>query len=298
MNSQPQGYRAAQATQPSSMVRRVHELPAGAVPLVQAGESVQAHQPIAELRTQGSVVQIHAGFSGHVVDVTLGRSITLEGPAYVYKGMLGIGPFATGALAFLPPGESLALVPIPAGAVIVYPYRAPLTLLQRAAAGGATGIIAASASARELEAFARVDLTALLDGLPPGNIRFPLTVVLTEGLGEAVMESETYERFVQHAGAFVLLNGDTRPREGIRPEVLLPPTAARQAEVPSAQAPIRAGTAVIVASGPYRGARGRVLHLFQHAQYSESGVLLPSAQVQLSDGRVLPLPLATLEGLG
>jgi hypothetical protein len=281
----------------SLQVRRTHELPAGAVPLVQPGELAQAHQPIAELRAQGTVVQIHAGFAGRVVDVTLGRSITLEGPAYVYKGMLGIGPYATGALAFLPPGESLALVPIPAGAVIVYPYRAPLTLLQRAATGGATGIIAASASARELESFARVDLTAMLDGLPPGSARFPLTVVLTEGLGEATMESETYERFVQHAGAFVLLNGDTRPREGVRPEVLLPPTAGMQAGTHAA-APVMVGAAVMVVSGPYRGARGRVLYLYQHAQYSESGVLLPSAKVQMSDGRVLPMPLANLEGLG
>lgn len=297
MTSQPRNYRATMIPASSSGVRRTHELPAGAVPLVQPGELVQAHQPIAELRAQGTITQIHAGFAGRIIDVTLGRSITLEGPAYVYKGVLGIGPFATGALAFLAPGESLALVPIPAGAVIVYPYRAPLTLLQRAAAGGATGIIAASASARELESFARVDLTALLDGLPPGSARFPLTVVLTEGLGEAMMESETYERFVQHAGAFVLLNGDTRPRDGIRPEVLLPLTAGMQ-DGAQTQASVAIGMAVLVVSGPYRGARGRVLHLYQHAQYSESGVLLPSAKVQLGDGRVLPMPLVNLEGLG
>lgn len=297
MTSQPHGYHPTMLPSSSSAVRRTHELPPGAVPLVQPGELLQAHQPIAELRTQGSVTQIHAGFAGRVIDVTLGRSITIEGPAYVYHGVLGIGPFATGALAFLAPGESLALVPIPAGAIIVYPYRAPLTLLQRAAAGGATGIIAASASARELESFARVDLTAMLDGLPPGSARFPLTVVLTEGLGEAMMESETYERFVQHAGAFVLINGDTRPREGVRPEVLLPPTAGMQ---PATQntAPVTVGTPVLVVAGPYRGARGRVLHLYQHAQYSESGALLPSATVQLGDGRTLPMPLANLESLG
>jgi len=138
----------------------------------------------------------------------------------------------------------------------------------------------------------------MLDGLPPGSARFPLTVVLTEGLGEAMMESETYERFVRHAGAFVLLNGDTRPREGVRPEVVLPPTAGIQTGAHSAVAPVRDGTAVLVASGPYRGARGQVLHLFRHAQYSESGMLLPSAQVKLGDGREVSLPLAALEGLG
>jgi hypothetical protein len=300
MNSQPRQYRSAtaSATQAPSAVTRVRELPVGAVPLVQAGEVVQAHQPIAELRLQGSVQLIHAGIAGRVVDVTPGRSITLEGMAYVLHGMLGVGQYATGALAFLPQGESLALVPIPPGSVIVYPYRVPATLLQRAVAGGAAGIIAASAAAHELEAFARVDLTSLLDGFPAGSVRIPLTIVLTEGLGEAVMASDAYELFVQQAGASVLLNGDTRPRDGVRPEVLLPATASMAARAQPSASPIGPGAHVVLASGPYRGARGRVLHLYQHSQYSDSGILLPSAQVQLADGRVLPIPLAALERLG
>ena len=67
-------------------------------------------------------------------------------------------------------------------------------MLQRAYASGAAGVIAASASALELEAFARADLTALLDGFVPLSAQPPLTVLLTEGLGDCATRAAILAR--------------------------------------------------------------------------------------------------------
>src|SRR5262249_3121190 len=148
----------------ATALRRWRGLPAGARPLVQAGEEVQPDSPIAETSGPQGTTPVLAGLAGRVLEVSPVRGVLIDSVATVLTGMVGLGGGVAGPLAFLG-RESLAVVPIPRGAILIYPQRLPLTLLQRAASGGAAGIIAASVSALELEAFARIDLTAALDGL-------------------------------------------------------------------------------------------------------------------------------------
>ncbi|HKT40198.1 MAG TPA: hypothetical protein VJR48_17635, partial [Ktedonobacterales bacterium] len=159
-------------------VRRRRLLPPGATPFVSLQEQVSPSQALAEMRTDGGVTAALAGLAGRVVEIAPGQSVTIEGAATLINGILGVGGQVAGPIFFPQRGESLALVQLPRGSVIVYPSRAPLTLLQRAYASGAVGVIAASASALELEAFARTDLTAVLDGFAPLSVQPPLTVLL------------------------------------------------------------------------------------------------------------------------
>ena len=134
--------------------RRRRALPPGGTPLVSLHDQVSPSQPLAEARTESGLVTTIAGLAGRVVEVIPGQSVTIEGAATLINGILGVGGQVAGPLYFPPHGESLALMQAPRGSVIVYAQRAPLTLLQRAYACGAAGVIAPSASALELEAFA------------------------------------------------------------------------------------------------------------------------------------------------
>src|SRR5262249_25167699 len=162
---------------PARIVHCVRPLPTGAAALVSEGEQVSPAQIIAapehggargssEAAEQAGVL---AGISGRVVELVPGRHIVIEGVAAVFQGAVGLGGQCAGPLALLPRGELPAVVPIPRGCVIVFPGQLPLTFMQRAAAGGALGVIARSAPAHEREAFARTGPSAGLGGLtsPP-----------------------------------------------------------------------------------------------------------------------------------
>lgn len=280
-------------------VSRQRPLVSGAASLVSMGEAVSAEQRIADLPDgSGAFRPLLAGLIGRVIEVTPGRHITIEGAVTVVQGLLGLGRPAAGPLVMLPRGESLAVVPIPAGAIILFPQSVPLVLLQRAIAGGARGIIAGSAAPRELEALARTDLSAVYDGLAPEPSGFPLTVVLTEGLGNWQMSSAVYGVLAQHLGEIVLASGETNPRARVRPEVLLPlprETPTLGAPLPSVLEP---GAQVRVAAGARRGATGEIVHVFPRRQFDVAGILAPCAVVQLDDGMRHTLPLHALDRIG
>jgi hypothetical protein len=282
---------------PAAAVRRWHRLPQGARVLVGAGESVRPEQPIAEMPDGTPVL---AGLGGRVVEVSPAAGVQLEGVASVVTGLLGLGGSAAGPLAFLTRGESPAVVPIPRGGIIVYPQRLSLTLLQRAAAGGAAGIVAASAAALELEAFVRADLTAVLDGLVPGIERFPLPLLLTEGVGDVAMDPAILEALTKRAGQVALLSGRTVPRWNLRPELVL----SLPANTPAARLPVDStlapGAQVRIASGELRGTRGELLYVFaqQPGPPGSAGSSAPTAQVRTEDGRLVAVPLANLDRVG
>lgn len=284
----------------TTLVRRVRLLPPGAVPQVAAGEQVRPEQSIAELPVQqgGGRNTLLAGLAGRVVEITPGKHITLEGVATLAYGVAGVGGPVVGPLVMLPRGESLAVVPIPRGAIILYPLQAPMTLLQRAAAGGAIGMIAASASARELESFIRADVTAVFDGLTTTNSYPPFTVMLTEGFGNLPMQPQLYQTLSQRVNDTVLLTGATNPRRNLRPEVLLPqPLGTPTVPVPL-DSTIMPGAWVTVTSGQLRGARGEVAYLYTRPQSIEQGMLSPCANVRLEDGSNAVVPLHTLDRIG
>jgi hypothetical protein len=282
----------------AAAVRRPRQLPPGARVLVAAGDHVQPEQPIAEVGQPGGGTAVLAGLAGVVAEVVPGQHVAIEGVATLAQGIVGIGGAAVGPLMVLPRGESLAVVPIPRGGVILFPQHAPLTLLQRAAAGGAAGIIAASAAARELEAFARADLTTLLDGPAALSAHVALTVVLTEGLGAQAMNPSMYQALGQRIHDTVLLTGTTQPRRNVRPEALLPLPLGTQAARAAADAALVPGARVLARGGARGGMNGVILHVFQRQQRTATGSFAAAASVRFDDGSVEIMPLAALDRAG
>lgn len=279
-------------------VRRQRHLSPGARVLVAVGDQVLPEQPIAEAGQPSGAAPVLAGLAGVVAEVVPGQHITIEGVATLAQGVVGIGSAAVGPLVVLPRGESLAVVPIPRGGVILFPQHAPLTLFQRAAAGGAAGIIAASASARELEAFARADLTTLLDGSAASTAPAALTVVLTEGLGTRTMDPAMHQVLGQRIHDIVLLAGTTQPRRNVRPEVLLPLPLGTQAARAATDVALVPGARVLARGGPRAGMSGAIVHVFQRRQRTATGAFAAAASVRFDDGSAEIIPLAALDRIG
>jgi hypothetical protein len=256
---------------------------------------VRADQAIAEAQDRSRVVL--AGIAGRVREVIPAREVSIEAQVMYVAGGLGLGESAVGPLAFLPRGESIAMVAVPKAAILVYPQRIPLTLLQRAISGGVAGVIAASVSGLELEAISRLDLTALYDGLIPEGDRFAVPVILTEGLGERVMDAITQRILTQHEGEYALVSGLTDPRRNIRPEILLSlPPDSPVMPLP-ADPGLVVGARVRVVAGEYRDAHGQIVHLFTHRQRDQISLLTESARIRMENGLMCVTPLHTLERL-
>ena len=149
----------------------------------------------------------------------------------------------------------------------------------------------------ELEAFARTDLTAVLDGFASQTTP-PLTVLLTEGLGDSQMSPPILRALEQRVNDVILLDGQTDPRRNIRPEALLPlPLSATPTATPLPSA-FTTGALARVTAGPRRGESGRIGYLFSQAQRSQTDQWEPSALLRLEDGSTLVAPLALLDTIG
>jgi hypothetical protein len=284
---------------PAANVRRVRPLGGGATALVQVGEQVRPDQAIAERPgADGSRLSVLAGLAGRVAQLDPGRGLLIEGAATIMQGILGVGGEAVGPLHFLPRGESVAVVQLVPGSVIVFPGQVPLTLLQRAAAGHVAGIIGASVGARELEAFVRADLSAALDGLVPELARLPITLVVTQGIGNWAMDSATYQMLASRTGEIALLDGTTDPRRNRRPEVLLALPLGNPTMATPADDNIVIGARVRLSAGQQRGARGEVVNVFAHRQVVEPGLLVRAVRLRLEDGTSPVVPVNCVERVG
>jgi hypothetical protein len=282
---------------PALALSRGRRLPPDAQLLVHVNETVHAEQPIARSGADGVALPVLAGLSGRISDARPG-SVTIEGAATLLHGVVGVGAGVAGPLVTLPHGESYAVVPIPAGAIIVVPQQAPLMLMQRAMAAGAAGIIAASASARELEGFVRMDLSLLLDGLAARAPRLPLTIVLTEGLGSASMRPWTYQMLTQRLNAVALIDGATDPRRSTRPEILLPLPSGTGTPGLSLSYHIERGAQVLVTAGVNAGKRGQVTHIFARLRHVDPGILTSCVMVRFEDGASATTPTFALDRVG
>jgi hypothetical protein len=283
---------------PAASVRRLRKFPPGTSTTVAIGDQVQSDQTIAEINNAGDISVVQAGFAGRVIDVSLNQRVVIEGAVTIIEGIVGVGGPAVGTLCMLPRGESLAMVPIPRGGVILFPQQLPLVLMQRAVTGGAAGIIAGSVSAREIEAFSRVDLSASLDGFPLTEPVSQLSIVITEGLGEAAMCAPLYQVLAQRLGTTVYLCGETSTRQAVRPEVLLTPPVSSAGEPLPLDSTLDAGAIVTVWAGGRRGLQAQVLQVLARRQYSAAGLLVPSAILRFEDGTTGIAPLHTLDRLG
>lgn len=295
---------------PGITVRRERRMDRPGVAMVNVGQEVQPDEVIARVNPLGTAGSapfaparfgaqtLRAGLRGQVVEASP-RGVIIEGLVAVVQGLFGVGEQVVGELNILSK-EALKvpadMIPLARGVILVVPGPLTPALLEHASRSEVVGLVASSMSVTDLETALRLDLTALLDGVPVAENPHPLpTLFFTEGLGDHRMASSTLALLRQHGGDYALLNGATNPRRNRRPELLisLPPDA----HPPAVKADPRIVNDAIVrvSSGEYMGEIGQVVQTFQRPQRLPSGIHARAVYVRLERGIKVVLPIYNLE---
>lgn len=291
------------------------------VPQVAPGQHVPANQSIARLERQSSNSQelsvserrdevIVAGLDGHVLGITPRGGVFIESRASVVAGVLGVGNQVAGVLTTMhvrdESGISGEMSKLPAGAILAIPEPLTFTVLRRAVISGVIGIIGSSIALSDLEGFIRTDLLSLLEStnVELAQAHMPsLTLMLTEGVGQIAMATDTFEMLERHQGAIVLLSGLTSTRYHITPEVIMSSTEqsirehSLQEETAQTHSSLSVGTRVRVVCGTQEGATGTIEYFFMHEQLFPSGVMSRAVRLRLDNGALLMVPLIHVQRL-
>lgn len=234
---------------------------------------------------RGRPFELRAGFPGIVISTDGIRSVVLETPAALLQAVWGNGKQDYGVLRMVGdgPGSRLqtGLLDIQLrGAILVSGYADNAAPLHQATELSVRGLILGGLSS-ELITVAR---------------RLPYPVIVMEGFGELPISEPIYQLLKNNAGREAALEGrPPAPYQAERPEVIIPQTANREADLPDEVIPLDAGLRVRALRGPERGSVGVVREVLDRAIGYPSGLLARSAVVDLEGSGPITVPLANLE---
>jgi hypothetical protein len=245
-----------------------------------------------------------AGINGRVVDITRRGGVIIESHAAIVQGVIGVGNQVAGVLTMWQIGGVGRMPPTPAGAILVVPGPINLAFLRQALLSGIRGMIASSMELRDLEGFLQTDLISLLDYNDIEQLQNhlpPITLCLTEGLGNLTMPARVMNLLTHYQGAIVLFSGITSTRQGIVPELVI---SLPKQEVQHSWHPVRPdlsfvlGAQVRVCAGEHEGKTAIIDYFFVHQQILPSGMHERAARLRCEDGSSLIIPLKLLERIG
>ena len=293
-----------------------HEAPAYMIK--QIGERVRANEPIAEKKgllglarkvccsPVDGVVTYGPGASGEVliapdgrrknlVSHLHGRVVTasekegcvIETTGGCVQGVAGLGVEVHGPLRVLAETRKdeispTAIGPDCAGAVIAGGHigREALT---RAASQGVLGIVVGSITADLYWEAAR------MADCP--------TMVIIDGFGRMGMAEPAFQALVALKGEVAAVFPGTEVGHAGVPEVIVTVPWERGADH-AEELGLELGAAVRILSGPYFGVIGIVVRAHSESIRLESGLVVPTLEVELSDGSRVTLPAANVELVG
>lgn len=225
---------------------------------------------------------------GQVIDIEPGRGATIECICAWVQCVWGNGHFAEGNLQLV--GESAEHV---------------LTADQIDMSLRGAILLAGHCNQRQaLELAGQVPIRGLVLGslatrLLPISEKMAYPIVLTEGFGEISMNADAFKLFSNHNGEQTTLNAQkSNPILGDRPEIIIPLKDAGRPPQPIQMQSFRLGHSVRVISGTEKGEIGEITTLLPVSTLFPSGLRAAGAEVALSKGGQITIPLANLELLG
>lgn len=153
--------------------------------------------------------------------------------------------------------------------------------IRRAEEGGVRGLVASSMPAH----------------LHPAAVHSTLPILLTEGWGHQPMALPIFELLRQFSGREATLLGKYTPEQPVRPEILIPTDETPQANITSVRKPLALGVRARITRAPYAGQMGEIVHIYKLGHTTPVGVRAHGADLILSDGRRVFVPLANLDAI-
>lgn len=277
--------------------------------------TAEAERGYLVITAPAQVLEVRAHLKGFVSAVDPYRAVTIQSPVAMVQGAFGLGGEQHGVLRTTVTDAAEELLPD------MLDERAALSIV----IGG--GPIGAGALARAIElrvrglivgSIAPEDLSTFLghsgDGawevgssgwtFPPAAAGrdFPLTLMVTEGLGRRPMCRQAFDLLTSYDGAEASLDGRTwlHGPQMRRPQVLIPLVRADPAELPAEETAERLtlGTAVRLLSADLLGRGGTIVGFPRGMRTLACGARYRVAEVRLDDGQIIDVPLENLEALG
>ncbi|GHO88986.1 hypothetical protein KSZ_69920 [Dictyobacter formicarum] len=245
---------------------------------------------------------IPAGLHGRIVGFTARGGVVIESHAAVIQGTLGAGKQVAGVLTMWQPHNQYSYVQtIPPGAILIVPGPLTFGLLHQALNSGVVGVIASSIALRDLEGFLRADYLHLLkiSALDQAQEQLPpLTLMLTEGIGPAIMPVHTMNLLTHYQGSIGLLSGTTSLIHNFFPELVISIPLIEidkdwQAVQPDST--LALGAHVRVCGGQRNGAVGIIDYFYSYEQTFASGLRARAVRLRLDDGSFYTVPLTLIE---
>ena len=245
-------------------------------------------------------LQVRAYLAGTVVEVVPSEGCVIESDVTLVQGIFGVGgeTFGPIRMACRSPDQELSDDLITAGmkgCVVVGGARVTEVALQKARTIGVAAVVSGGIDDQDLRKLLGYDLGVAITG----SEQIGLTFIVTEGFGDIAMAQRTFALLASREGDEAAVNGATQIRAGVmRPEIVIPLTAARLAEAPEpahSGGYLEIGMPVRLIRDPYFGLIGTVSALPQEPQVLESGSRARVLEVRLSSGQSVTIPRANVE---
>lgn len=235
-------------------------------------------------------IDLESGVRGRISDVISGRGAVVEAVGAHAQGFWGNGRRTIGVLR----GEGTTALEVVDVDQVQSPYYNAIVVVRRqlteslmVAAGNlkVAGLIAPSMPVDLLDA-------ALVQ---------PYAILITEGFGEARVNRNLNTWFQDLEGSQVVLDAfEPHPWSARRPEIVMnvSPRAGEVPARPNTLLTLRPGLAVRIIGEPYTGVAATVLNLPTDPVLLDNGMRFVCAQVELSSGERIFVPLANIEVSG
>ncbi len=289
------------------------------VPLVYSGQEVVPDQPVFRLEPLKQAEQekrdpqallsspvpyalppqkqnIPAGLHGRVIGFTVRGGVVIESHAALCQGILGAGNQVAGVITMWQSPNDHSSKAIPPGAILVVPGSLTFGLMHQALNSGVVGVIASSIALRDLEGFLQTDYLQLLRARDIERAQSqlpPLTLLLTEGIGSAIMPTHVLNLLQQYQGSIGLLTGIRSLTQNLYPELII---SIPQAEVEKDWQEVQPdttlfqGVQVRICGGEHNGTVGRIDYFFSYEQVFSSSLRTRAVRLLLDDGSFIVVP--------
>ena len=302
--------------------------------LVQAGDTVQVQQAIAEtrplikwfkttvsseidgtvesissvtgqvmLREPPSPVEVRAYVDGTITEIIEDEGVVIETSGAFIQGIFGVGGECWGTLKVMTdsPQAGLTAADIDGdcrGHILVCGGLIDRKVIDRAREVGALGLVGGCIRDYVLRDLLGYDLGVAITGAE----QIGLTLIVTEGFGEIAMAARTFDILQSCSGREASISGATQIRAGVlRPEIIVPedgsaPTLNKKSshEMGDGEG-MKAGDPLRVIRAPHFGRIGSVSDLIPELRRVESGALVRVLEVAFDDGERAVVPRANVE---
>ncbi|GER87196.1 hypothetical protein KDW_13580 [Dictyobacter vulcani] len=248
-----------------------------------------------------SDIDIPSGLHGRVIGFTPRGGVVIESHAALLQGAVGAGRQVAGVLTMWRTPSIYSPQPIPPGAILVVPGSLTFALLHQALNSGVVGVVASSITLRDLEGFLRTDYLQLLRSFNREHMLEqlpPLTILLTEGIGSAIMPAHILSLLHQYQGSIALLSGAFSLRDGQFPELAI---SIPLGELEKGWQPVQPditlalGSQVRICAGKQIGMVGVIDYFFAYEQSFASGIRARAVRLRLEDGSFEVVPSTLIE---